>query len=153
MKERILSGEHARVDHRKRRKILNRRRDLDDKITHFRYKIGDDSAKEASVCIHSFRNMFCIGRRMWQRLSKEATTLAPGPSKHGNLGLQNRHFSSVVFETEPDVVAFLQGLGQQHGESYATRFIRERSSVGIRGEEVDAVDLPSHFTKRQLYKR
>ena len=90
---------------------------------------------------------------MWQRLSKESFTLDPGPKKHGNVGLQNRHFSSVLHETEPDVVDFLQGLAEQHGESYATRFVRERSSIGIRREEVDATDLPSHFTKRRLYKR
>jgi hypothetical protein len=97
--------------------------------------------------------LFCIGKRMWNRLSKEATTLAPGPTKHGNAGLQNRHRGSALFETEPDVVAYLQSIAVEFGESYATRFIRERTSVGVRREEVDAIDLPSHFSKRQLYKR
>ncbi len=90
---------------------------------------------------------------MWLRLRKEATTHAPGPTMHGNTGLQNRRRGSLVFQTEPDVVGYLQQLGEEHGKSYATRFIRERTSIGLRGEEVDAVDLPSHFTKRQLYKR
>lgn len=151
LKERILSGTHARIEQRKRRKGLNNNRGLG--YTHFRYKLGDETEKEMNICVHSFRNLFCIGKRMWQRLSKEALTLAPGPTKHGNVGLQNRHFSSLLYETEPDVVTFLKGIGQQHGESYATRFVRERSSVGLRREEVDAIDLPSHFTKRQLYKR
>jgi hypothetical protein len=90
---------------------------------------------------------------MWQRLSKEAETCAPGPTKHGNTGLNNRHVGSKLYETEPAVVDFLRELEVEYGESYATRFIRERTSIGLRREEVDAVDLPSHFTKRQLYKR
>lgn len=153
LKERIASAAHLKEEQRKRRRILDRQRDGSFKTTHFRYKLGDELGGEVNICIHSFRNLFCIGKRMWKRLSKVAKTLAPGPKKHGNVGLQNRHFSSVLFETEPDVVAFLQGLGEQYGESYATRFIRERTSVGVRREEVDAVDLPSHFTKRSLHKR
>jgi hypothetical protein len=90
---------------------------------------------------------------MWQRLSKEAETCAPGPTKHGNTGLNNWHVGSKLYETEPAVVDFLRQLKVEYGESYATRFIRERTSIGLHREEVDAVDLPSHFTKRQLYKR
>jgi hypothetical protein len=123
------------------------------KAAHFRYKLGEEAGIEGNLCIHSFRNFFCIGKRMWKRLFKEATTLAPGPTKHGNTGLQNRHLGSLLRETDPAVVAFLRRIEEDHGEAYATRFIRERTSIGLRREEVDAVDLPSHFTKHQLYKR
>ena len=153
LKERISSAISCSEDFRKRRRVLERQRDLTRRTTHFRYKLGEEGEKDSNICVHAFRNFFCIGKRMWLRLRKEATTRAPGPTMHGNTGLQNRHHGSLVFQTEPDVVGYLQQLGEEHGESYATRFIRERTSIGLRGEEVDAVDLPSHFTKRQLYKR
>jgi hypothetical protein len=38
---------------------------------------------------------------------KSAISAAPGPIKHGNVGLQNRHSGSVLCETEADVVAFI----------------------------------------------
>ena len=122
-------------------------------VAHFRFMLGEDGAEESKMCVNSFRNLFQIGRKYWNRLSNAALTKPPGPIKHGNVGSRNRHFGSILFNTEPDVVAFLRQIGQEHGESYSTRFVRERTSVGLRNEEEDAVDLPSHYTKRQLYKR
>lgn len=84
---------------------------------------------------------------------KSALSAAPGPIKHGNSGLRNRHSGSIQFETEGDVVAFLNRLGEEHGESYATRYVRERTSIGLRNDEEDVIHLPSHFTKRRLYER
>ncbi len=125
----------------------------DKDIAHFRYMLEEEVAAESNICVHSFRNFFHIGKKCWKRLSNAALSKPPGPILHGNIGSRNRHFGSTVFDTEPDVVAFLRQVGLDHGESYATRFIRERTSVGIRNEEEDAVDLPSHMTKRYLYKR
>lgn len=90
---------------------------------------------------------------MWRRLNTEALRLAPGPSNHGNVGLRNRHVGTGIADLEPDIVAFLNLLGQDHGESYATRFIRERSSLGLRNDEEGSIDLPSHFTKRKIFER
>jgi hypothetical protein len=120
---------------------------------YFRYKFGADAGRESSLCLHSFRNLFCLGRTMWRRLNTEALRLAPGPSNHGNIGLRNRHVGTGIADLEPDIVAFLNLLGQDHGESYATRFIRERSSLGLRNEEEGNIDLPSHFTKRKIFER
>jgi len=114
---------------------------------YFRYKFGADAGRESSLCLHSFRNLFGLGRTMWRRLNTEALRLAPGPSNHGNIGLRNRHVGTGIADLEPDIVAFLNLLGQ------ATRFIRERSSLGLRNEEEGNIDLPSHFTKRKIFKR
>jgi hypothetical protein len=51
------------------------------------------------------------------------------------------------------VVAFLSDIGKENGESYATSFIHEMMSIGIRREEEGITELPSSFTKYQLYRR
>ncbi len=122
-------------------------------ISHFRYMLGEEVAVESKICIHSFRNLFHIGKKSWKRLSSAALSKPPGPIWHGNVGSQNRHFGSTLFDTERDVVAFLRQVALEHGESYATRFVHERTSVGLRNEEEDAVDLSSYMSKRYLYKR
>jgi hypothetical protein len=119
----------------------------------FRYKLGDEHEGESPICCQAFRNLFSIGKQMWKRLKSEAIMAAPGPVKHGNVGTQHRHVSSASFSVEPDVVAFINGVGVEYGESYATRFVRERTSVGLRNEEEGCVDLPSYFSKRKLYER
>jgi hypothetical protein len=90
---------------------------------------------------------------MWKRLKSEAIMAAPGPVKHGNIGTWHRYLSSVSFSVEPDVVVFINGVGVEYGESYATRFVWERTSVGLRNEEEGCIDLPSYFSKRKLYER
>ncbi len=77
----------------------------------FHYKLGDGHAEESVICIQAFQNLFCIGKQMWKWLKNEATTLAPGPVKHGNVGTQHRHVSSVSFSVEPNVVAFITAIG------------------------------------------
>ena len=47
---------------------------------------------------------------------------------------------------------FLRDL-QRKGEPHATRVVRTISGIGLRDAEVDVVDLPSCYTKRQLYAR
>jgi len=152
LKERILSASGYQEEQRKRRMRQPGIRAQKD-IAHFRYMLGEEVAVESKMCIHSFRNLFHIGKKYWKRLSSAALSKPPGPIWHGNIGSQNRHFGSTLFATEPAVVAFLRPVALEHGESYATRFVRERTSVGLRNEEEDAVDLPSYMTKRYLYKR
>jgi hypothetical protein len=72
--------------------------------------------------------------------------------KHGNVGSRHRHLGSVSFSVEPDFVAFINGVGVEYGESYATCFVRERMSVGLQNEEEGCVDLPSYFSKKKLYE-
>ena len=42
---------------------------------------------------------------------------------------------------------------RDEAETHATRVIREATGVGLRDEEIDTVELPSSFSKRQLYYR
>ncbi len=119
----------------------------------FRYKLGDEHKGESPICSQAFTNLFSIGKQMWKRLKSEAIMAAPGPVKQGNVGTWHRHLNSISFSVEPDVVAFINGVGAEYGESYATRFVRERTSVELQKEEEGCVDLPSYFSKRKLYER
>ena len=38
-----------------------------------------------------------------------------------------------------------------YADPYATRFIRERTSVGLRNEEKGIVELPASMSKRSIY--
>jgi hypothetical protein len=58
-----------------------------------------------------------------------------GPITHGNTGKCNRFKGTIRRETMEDVIDFLSEIGKDRGESYATRFIREMTSIGIRKEE------------------
>lgn len=49
-----------------------------------------------------------------------------------------------------DVISYLEWLGDEYGESYATRFTRKTTGLGIREKE-EVIELPSYFTKRSLY--
>jgi hypothetical protein len=122
-------------------------------MTCYRFKLGGETERDACICIHAFRNLLSVGRRAWSRLMKSAISTAPGPIKHGNVGLKNRYLGSVLYETENDVVAFITRIGEEHGESYATRYVRERTSIGLRNDEEEVIDLPSSFSKRKLYER
>jgi hypothetical protein len=130
-----------------------RRRKRQRVMTCYRFKLGDEAQRDACICIHAFRNLLSVGRRSWARLMKSAISAAPGPLKHGNVGLRNRYKGSVLRETEDDVVNFIMQVGEEHGESYATRYVRERTSIGLRNDEDDVIDLPSSFSKRKLYER
>jgi hypothetical protein len=107
LKERILSASGNQVKQRKcRMRRVGMRAERD--IRYFRYKLGEEVAEDAKICIHLFRKLFCIGKKYWKRLSMAALSKPPGPIQHGNVGNQNRHFGSVLVDTEPDVVAFLR---------------------------------------------
>jgi hypothetical protein len=92
-------------------------------------------------------------KKYWKCLSSVALSKPSGPIQHGNVVNQNRHFGSVLFDAESDVVAFVRQIAVKHGVSYATRFVHERTSVGPCNKEEDAVDLPPYMTKHHLYKR
>jgi hypothetical protein len=76
----------------------------------FCYKLGDEHEGELAIYVQAFRNLFCIGKLMWKRLKSKAVMAAPGPVKHGNVGAQHRHLSSVSFSFEPDVTVSLISL-------------------------------------------
>ncbi len=50
------------------------------------------------------------------------------------------------------MVQFLNEFADERGESLATRFIHERTSVGLGKEEEDLIELPSCLSKRGVFK-
>jgi hypothetical protein len=119
----------------------------------YRLNLLGNAVSESSICQHGFRNVYGIFKHSWASLKKAAMISDPGPLKHGNLRKRNRYSGSIVAAMEAEVVAFLEELGRTEGESYATRFIRERTSILIRKDEEDLIELPSSYTKRRIYER
>ena len=56
-------------------------------------------------------------------------TVLPGPIEHGNKGKQNRVKGTDTVLYIVDLKLYLHELGELHGESYATHFIQERTSI------------------------
>ena len=107
---------------------------------------------ELPVCLHAFRALFCITRKISQYFRKHEASTLFGPIQHGNCNTRNRYNGSKVKQSENDVIVFLQSNSDTYGEAYATRFIRELCGSGLRKEEEDLVELPSNFSKRKLYR-
>jgi hypothetical protein len=51
------------------------------------------------------------------------------------------------------VVRFLNNIADERGYSYATQFIRESTSLGLRKEDEDLIELPSSLSMRSLFKQ
>ena len=78
-----------------------------------------------------------------------------GLKKHGlinkpsNLILNNQE----KYKEIKKALHFIFEKLRDEAETHATRVIREATGVGLRDEEIDTVELPSSFSKRQLYYR
>jgi hypothetical protein len=119
----------------------------------YRLQLFPDVERQAFCCLHSFRNILGLFRFQWATLKSAAKQTLPGPIIHGNVGKRNRYDGSNKKSVEEDIVTFLTELGRNRGESYATRFVRERTSVGLRKDEEGLIELPSCLSKRGLYKQ
>lgn len=84
---------------------------------HFWFKLGEELDADHNICINSFRNLLLIGKRSWKRLSSSTLSTEPEPIKHGNIGMQNQHVGSILYDTEPEVVDCLKQIGVRNGES------------------------------------
>jgi hypothetical protein len=123
------------------------------KNTHYRLNLGDNNNLEHAVCKNMFCNILGFFSCAWKTLEKAAILTDPGPITHGNKNHQNRQKGSVAFLVEEDVVEYLSELGIRDGESYATRFIRERTSLSIRKDEEGLMELPSWYTRCRIYEK
>jgi hypothetical protein len=131
LKERIRAGNQRREEYKKQKDhhvLVDHRGSMN---THYRLTLGESNAIEYAVCINAFLNIYVIFMHSWKRLTKAAVLTKPGPIDHGNRNHQNRNEGSYTATAEEDVVDFLRQLGADQGESYATRFIHERTSLGI----------------------
>jgi hypothetical protein len=78
------------------------------------------------------------------------TSFDPGTNIHKNYGNKNASFSNEIRQSVHD---FVKEKGDSGGECYATRLFHHLTKHKLRYEEKDAVDLPSNFTKRNLYEK
>ena len=147
LKERFKQGEARRAE---------RNRDHYENIAYVRnhllyYQISYGAGLNHAVCMNTFRNLYGVFRKSWGRISRACTNYYAGPLIHGNTGRRNRFSTSSVALAQPSVVLFLSSIAEEHGESYATRFIREVTGMSLRDTEEGRIDLPSFFSKRHLY--
>ena len=114
-----------------------------------RYVIPDLQENNLShkFCRNAIRRIFCIGKEKWALLVKgdPPPKIIPNPKK---VSLKNRQHKCY-----DDVVAFITKIAEENGESYATRFIRELTGIGVRDAEKGVMELPSFMRKRDLYRR
>ena len=68
------------------------------------------------------------------------------------VGNQNRIKNSNIGVCADELHAYLTQIEELYAEPYATRFIRERTSLGIREAEKDKVELPLNISKRKIYE-
>ena len=99
------------------------------------------------VCSNAFRKLFCVGQIVWKTLLEESSI--PVKKNYPHL---NNNVHGMVSCTQR-IIDYLYNLAKEEGEPYATRYVRMLTGVGIREEEKGHVQLPSSYTKRQLYRR
>jgi len=139
--------------HEKKLNNLRYRSDNDDtKNLHYRLDVGSQYPQKA-VCMNAFRNALAIYRRPWEKLKKSISSgnYTAGPIAHGNVGTHHRHESSNQRKCQDSVKCYLQELADTCGDAYATRFIREKTAVGLRNDEINSIELPSNMTYRNIY--
>jgi hypothetical protein len=100
------------------------------------------------VCRNSFLNVLNLGHDRMNTINK--THFDPGPNIHNNAGNKNASFSNEIRQSVHD---FVKEKGDSCGECYASRLIRHITKHELCDEEKDTVDLPSNFTKRNLYEQ
>ena len=148
-----LATEYAYYDSQQRRLFLSgvvsygilRQRDLNrgEKKSPMYHLNGVRSAERESVylCKNAVRNLFCIGLMVWKNLVDDVVI----PSKRVIPHLVNNEFKTT--KCANNIIQFLRKLGEDEGESYATRFVRFLTGWGIRDQEREYIQLPSSFTK------
>ena len=153
LKERVKTAEDRRRLHDKN---LNRQQyratKADTAHLFFRIDIGPQFPQRP-VCMNAFRNVLAIFCRPWERLKSTVLgkSYRAGPIVHGNVGTHHRHDSSNQRRCEKSIQKYLKELADTCADSYATRFVRERTSVGLRNDEITSVELPSNMTYRNIY--
>jgi hypothetical protein len=101
-----------------------------------------------NVSRNSFVNVLNLSDERIKTINE--TRLDPGPNGHRNTGNKNICHSKELHQS---VVSFVKNKGETCGECYATRLIRQLTKYELRDEDNDAVDLPSNFTYRSMFKQ
>jgi hypothetical protein len=117
------------------------------------YRIPFPNEISGNLCSHGLKNLFFIREAAWKTIRESAKTGKPGPILHKNIMNKHRAINSIIMATKPSLKLFFEELGEKQGEPYATRFVRESTGIGVRESQIDVVELPSSFRKRDMYSR
>ena len=109
--------------------------------------VTDSENKPIQLCGNGIRNIFCIGTKQWLKLSKDS--MLPKAKNIDNY----RNNKNRLKECSQDAIDFLTDIGEDEGESHATRFVRLDTQVDVRDIDVELIQLPPYCTKSQLYER
>jgi hypothetical protein len=103
----------------------------------FRLDIGPQYPQKP-VCMNAFRNVLALCHKPWEKLKRSvsAGSYVAGPIEHGNVGTHHRLDSSNQKRCEESIRLYLKDLADSYTDCYATRFIREKTSVGLRNTEI-----------------
>ena len=110
--------------------------------------IENDITECVNVCHNGIQNLFCIGTKRWKKLCSEA--MLPNGKDVSNYENNKNAKSTAVSKS---VMDFLSDIAEQEGESHATRFVRTEVQLFLRDEDIQLIQLPPYYTKRQLYER
>ena len=102
------------------------------------------------VCANALLRFYDIKYETWKKL--EEIVQKGGDRGPDHLLLGRKSNSRLKKETHDRVIGFLKNLEVNEGEPHATKVIRTRLRVALRNDD-DIVELPSSFTKRQLYAK
>ncbi len=147
LKERIRVAEGLRAERRRNRHHHR-------EVPAWYYSLGWEGGH--LFCANSFCNLIGIFRVQWRRLVRHSSgeNFVPGPICHGNVGNRHRYDSSRKKAAMASIRQFIQALSDQRGEPYDdARHTRDASSVRLRSQELDLVELPATISKRQEYLR
>lgn len=151
IRQTLLKERYKNAERRQRERMLEHGRRVNDRHQLLYYTLTFGAGLDHNICMNTFRNLFGVFRKSWSRLTEHCSNYVAGPMVHGNTGRANRSITCSVALAEASVVEFLSEVSASYGEPYATRFVRSVTGMSLRNEEVDAIELPSHFKKRKLY--
>ena len=103
------------------------------------------------ICINALSLLYNYGYHKIKTLKDGIKHV--GISPHGLHNKPSNRFKNRVEEyrdINDSLNLYFQNL-KGEAETHATRTIREITGVGLRDEEIDSVELPSSYSKRQLY--
>ena len=102
------------------------------------------------VCQNALLSFYNISYETWKKLEQVVSQGGDRGPTHMLLGRKSN--SSLKGETFAKLMSYFKNLQENKGEPHATKVIRTRLRVALRNND-DIVELPSSYTKRQLYAK
>jgi hypothetical protein len=110
--------------------------------------VSDALTTSYPICRNALQRILDCGRIKFGRLQKAAQTNVV--QQDWRVGRpSNRALNDVV---EEDVHSFFRDM-LQLAAPRATRIVQDETGGGVRDQDVELKELPTHFTKRQIYYR